>query len=351
MLNTNPYPVRSVPPADAPDSAKDYQWRLWAAREIQQRLLLALYMLDGLTSHMSGEPTSVRHTANQMHVPSNEAVFEASTANEWTAQMRSAATSQSTSTSFRLILLHLFNTGGPGEAAWLDTTLSAFSYKIYESNSLDASLSSADRLETLLRWHALCLDTRLASSLLCRNLSAKYDIRQHIWRDTHGLHANANMDLATWPTTPAARLALLHATAIQEIIEQLPHDRAHAIHMPGSLFAASTVYSVFDLGSESTVKIPSTVTWQDAFVDDRPNANDSVYSHSPPVCRLPSMQVAESDTARYIRGDRLQGAGVTSRNLLYELSSMQKLFGCLTAQWGAAVDMEAVVDKWIERCR
>ncbi|ETI25656.1 hypothetical protein G647_02430 [Cladophialophora carrionii CBS 160.54] len=375
MLDNDPYPARSVPPADAPDSAKDYQWRLWAAREIQQRSLLALYMLDGLISHMSGDPTSVRHTTNQVHVPSNEAAFEASTANEWISQMRSAATSQSTS--FRTILRRLFNPGA--EAAWLDTTLSAFSYKvileglqsllsdaesdggaavgvptrsdvrralnqIYESIRLNASLSSADRLETLLRWHAICLDTSVDSSLLCRNLCAKYDIRQHIWRDAHGLQAN--MDLATWPTTHAARRALLHAMAIQEIIEQLPRGRAHAIHMPSSLFAAATVYSVFALGSESAVKIPSTVTWQDAFLDDRPPTE--VYS---PVYRLPAMQVAESDTARYIRGDRLQGTDVTSRNLLYELSSMQKLFGCLTAQWGLAFDMEAVVEKWIELCR
>jgi len=58
----------------------------------------------------------------------------------------------------------------------------------------------------------------------------------------------------------------------------------------------------------------------------------------------------ETDTVRYIRGDVLYGSNVTSRNLLYELNSIQKLFRCLFAQWGVAYDMENVVEQWISLC-
>ena len=373
MLDSAIYTMKSVPSLTTMDSEKDRRWRLWVAREIQQRALLALYMLDGLISQMSGEPTSVRHATNQLNLPSSDAAFEASTANEWISYSHTPTFSQPTT--FRTILRRLFNSNR--EAKWLDTTLSAFSYKIvleglqslisddesdegtavgvptrhevrgalnqvYESVRLNASLASADRLETLLRWHSICLDTSVDSSLLCLNLCSKYDITQNIWRNGSG--SKPSVDLAFWSTTPAARSALLHAMAIQEIIEQLPRGRAHAIHMPSSLFAAATIYSVFALGSQPSVTIPSTVTWQDVMLSDTPGD-----TYSPPFYSLPN-SVIETDTVRYIRGETLKGLNATSRNLLYELNSIQKLFRCLVAQWGVAFDMEAVVEKWIELC-
>ncbi|OQV05806.1 Fungal specific transcription factor domain-containing protein [Cladophialophora immunda] len=369
MLDSEPYPLESVPSPDAAESEKEYQWRLWVAREIQQRALLAHYMLDGLISQMSGEPTSVRHATNQLTLPSDEAAFEASTADEWISYMQASASFQAPS--FRSILRRLFHP--MDESSWLDTTLSAFSYKVileglqslisdddseegtavgvptrgevraalnqvYESIRLNPTLSSADRFETLLRWHAICLDTNVDSSLLCRNLCAKYAITQHIWRNGHG--PKSNIDLAAWVITPAARSALLHAMAIQEIIEQLPRGRAHAIHMPSSLFAAATVYSVFALGGQPALKIPSTVVWQDVLLCEHPSGSrgcepppsstTSASSYLPPpsspapptslspssslytatILNIPdlpgtssSSSAMASDTARYVRGE------------------------------------------------
>jgi hypothetical protein len=381
MLDSDPYPLSSVPLLDAPESDKDTQWRIWVAREIQQRALLALYMLDGLISQMSGEPTSVRHATNQLNLPSSELAFEASTANDWIARMQASSGSQPVS--FRSILRRLFYRNG--ETKWLDTTLSAFSYKVileglqslisddesdedtavgvptraevrralnqvYESVRQNSSLSSEDRLETLLRWHSICLEASVNSSILCCKLCAKHDISQHVWRNDRG--SRSKLDLVTWTTTPAARSALLHSLAIQEIIEQLPRGRAHAIHMPSSLFAAATIYSVFALSSQPAVKIPSTVIWQDVLSsEDQPSSKD-IFSSSP-LYGLPT-PAYESDTARYVRGESVTGVlmtgNSTTRNLLYELNSMQKLFRCLIAQWGVAFDMEAVVEKWIGLC-
>jgi hypothetical protein len=44
------------------------------------------------------------------------------------------------------------------------------------------------------------------------------------------------------------------------------------------------------------------------------------------------------------------GAQGATKNLLYELNSMQKLFRCLCSQWGIAYDMEDVMDQWIALC-
>lgn len=419
MLDSKPFPATSIPSMDAPEAEKDYQWRLWVAREIQQRAILAHYMLDGLISHMSGEPTSVRHATNQLTLPSDEAAFEASTASEWIAHMQSQQASlfeTATTTSFRSIMRRLF-THTVGEPRWLDTGLSAFTYKVileglqslisddeseeetavgvpsrdevrraliqvYESIRLNSSLSSADRLETLLRWHAICLDTCVDSASLCRNLCARYEISQHIWRggqhSSSTKHSSDGFDLSAWVATPAARIALLHAMTIQEMVEQLPRGRAHAIHMPSSLFAAATVYSAFALGGQPTIKIPCAVVWQDVLLFNQQQQQQQLSSSSlsssstSPTSMTMNMNMnmslamgtemgmsggsADTDTARYIRGETLQGwpssssATVTSRNLLYELNSVQKLFRCLLAQWGVAYDMDSVVEKWIGLC-
>ncbi len=413
MFDSPPYPPSSVPSHDADDAHKERQWRLWVAREIQQRALLAHYMLDGLISQMSGVPTSVRHATNQLGLPSSDAAFEASTANEWISQMQSQPLPSPTAT-FRSILRRLFHPANES-SRWLDIdthtnlNLSAFSHKVileglqslisdddadevtavgvptrrevrsalnqvYESITLNATLSSADRLETLLRWHSICLDTVVDTSLLCRNLCSRYDITQHIWREggpppppqtsSSSPSSSRNPDLVSWVGTPAARIALLHAMAIQEIVEQLPRGRAHAIHMPSSLFATATVYAVFALAGSPALKIPCSVVWHDVVLLDTGTAkagmsNDylSLSDLNTGTSTSISMSMStrtsmnnETDTARYIRGDVLYGSNVTSRNLLYELNSIQKLFRCLFAQWGVAYDMESVVEQWISLC-
>lgn len=377
MFESEPFDLSTIPSCSASESEKDHQWRTWVAREIQQRALLAHYMLDGLISQMSGEPTSIRHATNQLLLPSTEAAFEANTADEWISCMQSS--SPKNAISFRTILRQLFRPAG--EIRWQDASLSAFSYKVilealqslisdddteetavgvptrgevrralnqvYESINLNVSLTTADRLETMLRWHSICIDTIVDSSGLCRILCSDHDIDQHIWRNAQ--RPKSSVDLANWATTPAARTALLHAMTIQEIVEQLPRGRAHTINMPSALFSAATIYSVFALAGQAVHKIPCTVVWQDALAETA-QSKHSPYLALSELSNPASTSNSETDTSRYIRGDVLYGSSGTSRNIVYELNSIQKLFRCLCAQWGVAYDMESIVEQWIELC-
>lgn len=110
------------------------------------------------------------------------------------------------------------------------------------------------------------------------------------------------------------RQALLHAVAIQDIVEQLPRGRAHTMHMPGSLFVATTVYSRFSLAGVGNVRLPNPVEWRHA-VRAKPHEH----------------HVRQSDTLLFVRDDVLSkdSRNIITRNLLYEMNSMQKLFGCL----------------------
>lgn len=211
--------------------------------------------------------------------------------------------------------------------------------QVYSSICKNQSLTTAERLETLLRWHTICLDTCKDSSTLCLSICARYNITQYVC-GSHRLSKN-ELDLVNWVDTEDARRALLHAISIQDIVEQLPRGRAHVIHIPSSLFAAAAVYCVFSLGGRTSVEIPNLVNWEDVLstrddftVMTRPGSFDT------------------SETTNYIRGHHrsaFRSIG-TNKNLLYELNSMQKLFRCLCSQWGIAYDMEDVIDQWNSLC-
>ncbi|KAL2798326.1 C2H2 type zinc finger domain protein [Aspergillus keveii] len=370
MLDSEPFSMEDVPFPNASSSEKDHKWRTWAAREIQQRALLAYYILDGLVAQMSGDGASTRHVANPLTLPSSEAAFDANSADEWSTHMRSQKPDQP---SFRLIFRSLFPPIGSFRP--LDYQLSAFSLRVvleglqslvsdsdeydlaavgvpgrsdvrralaqvHETITMSIHLSAAERLEVLLRWHTICLDTMINSTVLCRHVCTRHEIPQHVSGGTRTLRSN--FDMLNWVHTEDARRALLHAIAIQDIIEQLPRGRAHVIHMPSSLFAAATVYVVFALAGVANIHLPRTIVWQDALL-----------SHADLNLGCESIRPSTgSETSRFVvegRTDSPPGVAAT-RNLLYEMNSMQKLFRCLISQWGIAHDMEEIVNEWITLC-
>lgn len=69
MLDSPPFSLESLPFPDSSSAEREHQWRVWAAREIQQRALLAYHILDGLVAQMSGDGASARHVANPLNLP------------------------------------------------------------------------------------------------------------------------------------------------------------------------------------------------------------------------------------------------------------------------------------------
>ncbi|CAD6448544.1 19ce0469-3f0d-4b0a-ab2f-1b3d6aa9e17d [Sclerotinia trifoliorum] len=368
ISDSEPYSRSNLPSQNSTDEEKDRAWKFWAAKEIKQRALLGHYVLDGLISRMSGETPSVRHAANQLGLPSSETAFEARTASEWLNHMRSQEPSQY---SFRSIIRSLFDPTNQPLTSF--HAFSAFSLRVileglqslvsdcdsddlstvgvptklesrkalshvFEAISISSNLSHSERLELLLRWHTICLDTCKDSSLLCRSICSRYGIVQHVCGGKNIM--KPEQDLISWAGTEEARKALVHAIAIQEIVEQLPRGRAHVIHIPSSLFASATVYCVFSLAGQGAVSVPNVVDWQAVLA-----TNDLGESSIQSTCS------SHSETQLFLRGGNSAFRGLgTTKNLLYELNSMQKLFKCLCSQWGIAFDMEDVLDQWNTLC-
>ncbi|RJE22752.1 hypothetical protein PHISCL_04897 [Aspergillus sclerotialis] len=369
MFDSESYSQENLPSPTATEPEKEHQWRTWAAREIQQRALLAYHILDGLMAQMSGDGASARHVANPLHLPSSDAAFDASTVDEWLVHMRSWKHDQP---SFRLVFRSLF----PPTSSFrpLEYHFSAFSLRVvlegiqslvaesdesdltsvgvpdrsdvrralaqvHETISMSIHLAAPERLEILLRWHTICLDTMINSTVLSRHVCLCHSITQNVSGGTRS--TKAGFDMIRWANSEDARRALLHAIAIQDIIEQLPRGRAHVIHMPSSLFAAATIYVVFSLAGLATVHLPQSIVWQDALLYRSDLNLDS-----------DDIRPSRSETRRFVelgRTDFPPGGGAV-RNLLYELNSMQKLFRCLCSQWGIAHDMEEIIDQWISLC-
>jgi hypothetical protein len=370
MYDSAPYSMDNLPSMDAPAAEKEHQWRIWSAREIQQRALLAYYILDGLVAQMSGDAASARHVANPLNLPSSEEAFDANTADEWLSHIHPQKQDQS---SFRAIFRSLFPPVGSFRP--LDYQFSPFALRVvleglqslisdcdenelavgvpgqsdvrralaqvHETITMSIHFTAAERLEILLRWHTICLDTMINSTVLSRYVCLRYNIPQHVSGGCRTVRPG--FDLAKWATSEDARRAVLHAVAIQDIVEQLPRGRAHVVHMPSSLFAAATIYVVLSLAGVATVSLPRNIVWQDALL----SYSDMNLGHDD---MRPS---SGSETRRFVQcsGDSalpLRGGAV--RNLLYELNSMQKLFKCLSSQWGIAHDMEDIIAQWIQLC-
>ncbi|KAI2710240.1 transcriptional regulator family: Fungal Specific TF and C2H2 zinc finger [Penicillium roqueforti] len=372
MYDSEPYSMDNLPSMDAPAAEKEHQWRIWAAREIQQRTLLAYYVLDGLVDQTSSDGASSRHVGNPLTLPSSEEAFDAGTADEWLAHMHPQEPDQS---SFRTIFRSLFPPVGSFRT--LEYHFSAFALRVvleglqslisdfddnelavgvpsqsdvrralaqvHETISMSIHFTAAERLEILLRWHTVCLDTMINSTVLSRHVCSRYNIIQHISGGCGTVRPG--FDLIKWANSEDARRAVLHAVAIQDIVEQLPRGRAHVVHMPSSLFAAATIYVVLSLAGVATVNLPRNIVWQDALLShsDLNLGDEDIRPRS------------GSETKRFVENGNSSSSlplpiGGVVRNLLYELNSMQKLFRCLSSQWGIAHDMEDIIAQWIQLC-
>ena len=379
MFEIEPSSLIKIPLLDSAEAEKTHRWKLWVAREIQLRALLAHYILDGQISQFSGDPTCTRHAANPLELPSSDSAFEASTVDEWIIQMGAA---NHHNTSFRTIFSLLFYT--PNDLHDLSPRMSSFTIRVLleglkslvlEDNDTEdgeasrpvvgrlprheicralgclyryiqssAHLSSADRSEALIRWHAISLDLDIESTRLCRTLCHHLNIEQKIFG---GAKKGRNgFDARAWTNNIGARRALLHAVAIHELVESLPIGRSRAIHIPSSLFAAATVYCSFSLTGTSTLNLPYITKWEDVMAVDVAAGKNPI----PNGLFTPS-NLTGSDVEDFLYGLHPgKNSSRMSRNILYDLNLLQMFLRFASQQWGVCSEMENILGQWISLC-
>lgn len=370
-----------LPSLNDTEETKNQFWRKAVAKDVGRRALLAHYALDGLVTRMTGSQTSGRQMPKKIAWPMPDNVFAAETADDFilmlqvteqpsNATMRSTfrqlmspmdlvALSDQTSSAFCLtVLLEQIQSNVLGfdddteeqpdqrsmtQSIEANCALKRLRRMIVES----VHLSTVERQEALLRWHAVSLEHIVSTANLSYQLCQAHDIQHNLSPQRRRRMPLGVADLSNWPRTSDARRALLHAIAIQELIEDLPRGRAHAIHMPSALFAAATICATFCLGGVTNVNLPKLVAWDD--VVSLAERDDAAA-----IIRQPSQSLtdtASSGTRRFIRGefDPSTFAFGAYRNLPYEFNSIMKLFRCLATQWGVAAPMECIILQWKDR--
>lgn len=362
IFECEPYNIDDLPSSSAPREQKMQEWKVWVAREISRRALMSHYILDGLIAHFRGNATSVRHTSNTLKLSSSEAAWQASSVDQWLDRMRETEQEQN---SFRDVYKQLFV---PSDELWVATQrCSSFSLRVlleglqsmiadsdpvsgaiinpptedqisqalawtYEKTIACTDISEVERLEVLLRWHAVCLEVVTKTPGLCKYICTRWNVQQDLWPSRN--LREQDFDLPRFADSPNGRRALLHAAAIQDIVEQIPRGRAHVVHMPSSLFATATIYGAFAFAGKSNVRLPRNVAWKETVLPASSLGRDG------------------GDTAIWIQRNAFASgpASSTSKNLVYEFNAVHKLFGCLATQWGVSKDMESLVGQWISLC-
>ena len=343
-----------VPGLDAPESEKLEAWRSWAAREVTKRSVLGHYILDGQISEFSGHPACTRHVTNSLFTPASESAFAATTVDGWILAMHLDSKRKS---SFREVYVSLFSKE-PDSLASLEQPLLNLTVRVVleglqslasdiqasgpavgtpsksdiawalvklQSERLLLSNSSVENMELLVRFHSICLNLATPTTMLCQRLCRIYGIQQQLHRQVP--ISEPISTIQTWAQSIDGLRALLHAIAIQDLVERLPLGRSHAIHLPAAIFAVATIYSARCLAGFQTVLVPNTLPWEDVWgIPETFSGDVKAFLHNKPAeisCEL------------------------TTRNLMYDLNSLQITLSSISLRWGVSYAMDDILHRWI----
>jgi hypothetical protein len=352
-----------MPSAAASEDEKTEKWKKWASREVQNRAVLGHYVLDGQISQFSGYAACARHVTNPLLMPESDAAFAATTPDAWVAEMQKRRPRRR---SLREVFVSVFS---PGQLP-MDTAPSNFSIRVIleglqslasdvqEVNSpavgtpsnqaiiralihlhngrlARSDPSAVENLELLVRWHSICLGMATPTSMLCRKLCAFYGIQQQLYAENNT--PIKDLDLKVWAQSVGGLRALLHAIAIQDIVERLPLGRSHAIHLPTAIFSAATIYSAHCLAGSSTVVIPDLVQWQDVWSVEISD-----------MTMVDNFPVFDTGVNAFLRGKlTAEDPNASTRNLMYDLNSVQITLGSISSRWGVSGEMDEILHRWI----
>ncbi|RAO68402.1 uncharacterized protein BHQ10_004414 [Talaromyces amestolkiae] len=332
-----------LPHESDPLERKTHYWKLWVGKESQLRILLGLYIIDGVVSQYSGNGFGTPWPSiSTLPLPASDAAFNATSPDKWLLSIGDIDRQRRTDSlndlcyrffapqnrdhddQFTIILeqeLELFNTKIALETMYCLATASNRTERppVGIPSKLDVS-----RALSLLRWHSICLDTIKSTANGARRMCYQFGLTQHIFggltRQETGINPHR------WIQGPNARKCV-----------------AQDVYLPGGLFAAATTYSSFALASTLKIAIPSSVDWDVVLLS-------GFDGYSLPSTGAVGVTESARGTAMFIQGvlSPLDGE-CEVHNLLYDLTSIKTLLRAMSVHWGVAREMEEVIDAWTQR--
>jgi hypothetical protein len=348
------------PPLLTSDPSENLRsWKIWAAYETQRRAVLGTYILDSQIAFLSGSPTIACHLSDPLFQASDESIFHASSLEEWSREIQRH---EQEPRRYRDLFNLLFSV----HSEWASINMSAFSIivtlegiqslvskhnqaggppfgtpsKINIIQALGLSYghqicrlppNSAEKMEVSLRWHTICLDLAVNLALLCGQVCHECEVEQKLF---NGRRTSTEcIDKAGWPSNMHVRIALLHAISIREIVENLPLNRLHALHVPAAIFGAATVFSGHLICGQAEVRVPLIRNWKHLMEMQRGESDEEL---------IASLNCHFSPGTRDQREYQSHGIG-------YTLNTLQVIMKSVSLRWGICIEMEQVLDQWVQR--
>jgi hypothetical protein len=336
------------------------QWKAWAAKETQLRVVLAHYVLDGHIAQISGESVCVRHSVNPLPMPSSNAAFIAPDPNTWKAEMSKTEPVKAT---FRQYILALFRGDncdfsskslseysvrvvlecfqsfaserheGGGDAVGLPSLQSTIEamIRLYQSQIQESS----EETQLSIRWHSilgfsLCTDVRHVCYQLCKSTGTM----QTIFPPSKSSHSTSDQDIRRWVNSQEGWMTLLHSFAVCRRLSDLPLQQASGIQVPLAAFLAAIPLLAFLSTNTTTLVIPIETDW-------RVSAD---LCGDPLVERDPHQSTtARIQTLDFANGIRLSDDQTLQCNLHVEIHGLRRLLRTLSETWGLCIPMEATL--------
>jgi hypothetical protein len=349
-----------IPALDAPIEFKMECWMKWAALELQIRALLGYYILDGQIAQFSGKPTCVRHTTNPLSLSNPTTAFDARTVDEWIEEMGQET---QPSVSFRESILSLFRshddtvaalplsgfatqvvleglqslvveeTEGGGFAIGVPSKadLGLALYRVREDNTTHFPNTSA----RLLRWHSICLSLIMDTGTLCRTISDLLGVEQSLFGPSETRLRVRDVELQEWVQGTDFRRAILHASAIHDILQNLPVSHACEIHVPSSTLSAAAIYWTLAMTGTAYIVLPPSIDWRIVccYSDEMGAANNYV--------------MASLETQLFIEAKFLPAnPRPLTRRVSSELHDLRISLRTILSPWGVSRRMEQMIEQW-----
>jgi hypothetical protein len=357
---SRPHPWKDIKLHTPPEQVEQI-WKRWIAEEVQRRALLGHYILDGLLTNFSGQPTAVRHTANPLLLPCRDSLFEAKTPEQWLAETRKEDENNLT---FRDVYAAMFNSQSPLDRLPLTSlsirvVLEALQSLIYEHHEAGgcaigtpsrANISHAlvqlyrghisclptlqERIEHGIRWHVICIRLAVETAGLAKQICDMYEFAQDLHE--HEMHESSLPNLSGWTNTANARRALLHTVALAGLASELNVGRAQCVHLSMAIYTTATILaaaivSTCQLRQRPVIIVPHVEDWGQVWVDQEALCMSSY-----------------NEVTGFISGMELDiGSGTTRANLFDALNGMFLMMEQLRPFWGVTTQMSRIVKQWL----
>lgn len=366
--------LNEIPALNAPQSEKDAAWKMWAAADVQRRAILGHYILDGLISQASASPASARHLINSLSTTCSDAAFSARTADEWILEMNRSVAAQTPLSavfasvfsidylfksiclsSFSIIVVmeglqslvsDIYEITGPAFGTISPSQIIRALLNLYDTNlsQILIQTSNDDHLQLHIRWHTVCLELAVSSNTLYHQLCETYKLPRVFGErtTTNRPPTHRNLDLTQWAMSADALRAVLHATAIIRLLNDIPFSRAHAIHIPAAIFASTMVLGSVYLVHGETIHLPKSVQWRDVWVGVLAAGSDANAHYQSQTL---SLNVDFQSTLRYLHG---KGDGeISTLRVLNEINFLHVGLETIVSPWGVSKQMREVIQRLV----